>query len=393
MIDFGISSEKFSTEHHERQFWFRKGALACRPVHWRDINTALFAWNPGDGLLQLFKDGPVPADQYMENFVDLAMQRTKIVKDVFYKFLREGATLVLNRLETKSEPVHDLVMEVARFVGEKAVANGYAAFGGEGTFAGHWDTHDVFAIQLIGRKRWRVFAPTFALPLPRQTSRAHKQECPVEPVFDRILEAGDMLYIPRGWWHEAVPLQGEETFHIAVGIHPMLIRDYIAWSCAKTFPSNIALRQSIKAERDDLTDLPNTARAASELLLDESNLANYKQEVFSNERVVSRFSLETLGRPDSAVATMGPFRLNSVYRTTALSEAKVHVNGQTISVDKASREHLEALFSQTQTAVAWTSKSPAHRIKVDSLLQHLAARDVVSSVPVIPSAESSQGIQ
>jgi ribosomal protein L16 Arg81 hydroxylase len=392
MIDFGISTERFIAEYYERQFWFRKGALARRPVSWSDINTALFAWNPSDGLLQLFKDGPVPAEQYTENFVDLAMQRTRIVKDVFYKFLREGATLVLNRLEAKSEPVHDLVMEVARFVGEKAVANGYAAFGGKGTFAKHWDTHDVFAVQLIGRKRWRVFAPTFVLPLPRQGSKEHKHECPADPIFDAILEAGDVLYIPRGWWHEAIPLPGEETFHIAVGIHPMLVRDYIAWSCVKTFPSNIALRQSIKAEHDDLVSLPNAAKAARELLIEQANLAEYKREIFSNERVISRFSLETLGRPGGTVATTGQFRLNSVYRTTALSSTSVHVNGQAISVDKASEEHLTTLFSQTQTTAASIPKSPTRRNKVNSLLQHLAARDVVSPVPHDPSATPPQGI-
>ena len=306
------------------------------------------------------------------------------MKDVFYEFLREGATLVMNRLETKSEPVHDLVMEIARFVGEKAVANGYAAFGGEGTFGKHWDTHDVFAVQLIGRKRWRVFAPTFVLPLPRQGSKEHKQECPAEPVFDVLLEAGDVLYIPRGWWHEAIPLPGEETLHIAVGIHPMLVRDYIAWSCIKTFPTSVALRQSIKAERDDLADLPNAAKAAKaakELLVDEANLADYKQEIFSNERVISRFSLETLGRPGGAVATTGQFRLNSVYRTPALSSARVYVNGQAISVDKASEEHLTTLFTQTQITAASIPKSSAQRTKVHSLLQHLAARDVVSPMP------------
>jgi ribosomal protein L16 Arg81 hydroxylase len=392
MIDFGISAETFIAEYYERQFWLCKGALTSCPVNWSDINTALFAWNPSDGLLQIFKDGLIPIERYTENFADLSMQRTRIVKDVFYDFMREGATLVLNRLETKSEPVHDLVMEVARFIGEKAVANGYAAFGGEGTFAKHWDTHDVFAIQLIGRKRWRVYAPTFALPLPQQRSREHKQECPTEPMFDGILEAGDVLYIPRGWWHEAIPLPDEETFHIAVGIHPMFLRDYIAWSCFKTFPSDVALRKSIKAECNDTTELSDAAKVAQAFLVDEVNLTSYKREIFSNERVISRFSLETLGRPGGAVAITGQFRLNSVYRTTALSSTKVHVNGQAISVDKASEEHLRALFSQTQTTTASIPKSVAQRNQVNSLLQQLVARDVVSPVPNVSAASYSRRI-
>lgn len=381
MIDFGVSTERFIEEYYEKQFFVRKGALAHRPVTWKDINSTLFAWDPRDGLLQLFKDGPIPVEHYTETFVDLAMQRSKIVKDTFYELLQEGATLVLNRLETKSEPVHDLAMEIARFVGEKAVANGYAAFGGRGTFAQHWDTHDVFAVQLIGRKRWRVFAPTFALPLPHQKSKEHKHECPAEPVFDGYLEAGDMLYIPRGWWHEAVPLASEETFHIAVGIHPMLIRDYVAWSCFKTLPSDIALRQSIKAERDNLDGLALAAQAAEELLVSKTNLAEFKREVFSNERVVSRFAIETLGKPGASGEPQGQFRLNSVYRTASPASTNVYVNGQAIRMDAASQRHIASLFSRPRASLEEISKSPDQREKTSALLQQLADKDVISPVP------------
>ena len=79
MVDFGITTEEFVAEYYEQQPWFRKDALACPPVSWSDIDSALFAWNPSDGLLQLFKDGPIPSGQYTENFSDLAMQRTRIV--------------------------------------------------------------------------------------------------------------------------------------------------------------------------------------------------------------------------------------------------------------------------------------------------------------------------
>lgn len=380
MIEFGMSPAQFLERYYEKQFFVHKGALTCRPVSWKDINSALFAWDPRDGLLQLFKNGPVPAERYTETFVDLAMQRSKIMKDVFYELLRDGATLVLNRLEMKSEPVHDLTMAIARFVGEKAVANGYAAFGGEGTFAKHWDTHDVFAVQLIGRKRWRVFAPTFPLPLPQQKSKEHKHECPQEPVFDGYLETGDVLYIPRGWWHEAIPLADEESFHVAIGIHPMMLRDYVAWSCFKTLPSAVELRQSIKAERHIPDAVARAVKVAADLLVGEAGLAEYKQEVFASERVVSRFALETLGRPGAAVHPTSLFRLNSAYRNAHLCSTRVHVNGQALSIDATSKSRMAALFSQASASLDEISKSAPQRVKASTLLQQLAASDVISLV-------------
>lgn len=379
MMDLGVSSEQFLKDYYERKFLFRKGALTCTPVTWKDINTALFAWDPHDGSLLLFKDGIVPAERYTETFMDLTTQRSKIVKDIFYALLRDGATLVLNRLEAKSEAVHDLTMEIARFVGERAVANGYVAFGGKGTFAKHWDTHDVFAVQLIGRKHWRVFAPTFPLPLPHQKSKEHLHECTREPLFDGYLEAGDVLYIPRGWWHEAIPLEGAETFHIAVGVHPMRFTDYIAWSCFKTLPSAIDLRRSLKAEINDVASLERAAKAAQELLQTESFLDAFKQEVIAGERVVSRFCIETFGRP-RPTTSRNEFRLNSAYRTTRLS-AKVSVNGHAISVDEASRKHMTALFSQATISTAESSPCPTHCNKAQTLMEELVARDVASLIP------------
>ena len=396
MIDFGISPEQFVAEFYEQRYRFFKGALIGRPVAWKDINSTLFAWDPRDGLLQLFKGGKIPAEQYTENFVDLAMQRSRIVKDAFYAHLREGATLVLNRLETKSEPVNDLTMEVARFVGEKAVANGYAAFGGEGTFAKHWDTHDVFAVQLIGRKRWRVFEPTFPLPLPQQKSREHKHECPPEPVFDDILAAGDVLYIPRGWWHEAVPLPGEETFHIAVGIHPMLVRDYIAWSCFRTSQSDLALRQSIKIGGDDIDRVAQGAKAVEALSAHEVHIAEYKQEVLSSERVVSRFAIESLGRPGTPSSPIVAFRLNSAYRTMPRLSARVHVNGHAISLDEVSLAPMANLFSRPSVLFEDIARSHDLRAKAAVLLQQLTVMDIVSpldahTAPLATRTNDGQG--
>lgn len=154
----------------------------------------------------------------------------------------------------------------------------------------------------------------------------------------------------------------------------MLIRDYLVWSCFKTLPSDVELRQSIKAECGVPESLARAVRAASEMLQGEAELAEYKQEIFASERVVSRFAVETLGRPN---ATVGQFRLNSAYRNTSLSSARVHVNGQAISMDATSQRHIGALFSQSALSLNDISKSMSDS-KTSMLLQHLAANDVIS---------------
>ena len=71
-------------------------------------------------------------------------------------------------------------------------------------------------MQLLGRKRWILRKPNFEFPLyMQQTKNFPDIKEPEEIYMDVILEAGDILYIPRGWWHDPLPLD-EETFHLAV---------------------------------------------------------------------------------------------------------------------------------------------------------------------------------
>lgn len=77
MIDFGISAENFIGNYYEKRIFFRKNALTHCPVGWGDINSALFAWDPNDGLLQIYKEGTISTERYTEKFTDLAIQRKK----------------------------------------------------------------------------------------------------------------------------------------------------------------------------------------------------------------------------------------------------------------------------------------------------------------------------
>lgn len=341
------------------------------------INEALFAWDPREGSIALFNNGRLPLEQYTESFWDVGIQRCRIIKDVFYAYLRAGATLVLNRLETKSPIIGQLALEIARFVGEKAVANGYAAFGGEGTFAKHWDTHDVFAVQLIGRKHWKVFAPTFELPLTHQKSKERKHECPTEPVFDGILEAGDVLYLPRGWWHEAIPLDQEETFHIAVGIHTTHIVDYIAWACAQVLTQQLAFRQTLRCNQDHQSAIRAALACMPDILLDPQTLRAFQETSRENERVVSAFAIEQFSREGMQPGFGDKTLALNTHRWTTES-AHLVANGLSLRLDASSAQIVEQLLQGDGMSIGNTLEKmhPLLREKVQGLVQDLVKHDI-----------------
>jgi hypothetical protein len=84
--------------------------------------------------------------------------------------------------------------------------------------------HDVFVLQVSGRKRWTIHAPVVEAPLDNQPWESVRAEVAARateaPLIDTVLEPGDALYLPRGTIHAAVA-QGETSIHLTVGVHPV----------------------------------------------------------------------------------------------------------------------------------------------------------------------------
>lgn len=83
----------------------------------------------------------------------------------------------------------------------------------------HTDRHDVFAIQIHGTKHWRVYDPVGGDPSVPLSERVG------EPLVDRVLNPGDLLYIPREYPHEALTSQDSASLHLSVAVHPTRWRD------------------------------------------------------------------------------------------------------------------------------------------------------------------------
>jgi ribosomal protein L16 Arg81 hydroxylase len=131
----------------------------------------------------------------------------------------EGATLVLQSLHRMHPPVARFCRDLAAELGHATQCNAYVTPAGDAQgFDYHHDTHDVFVLQVSGRKRWIVHEPVLPLPLPSQArSGADLVPDGAEPLLDVELEAGDCLYLPRGFVHAALTTD-EHSVHLTVGV-------------------------------------------------------------------------------------------------------------------------------------------------------------------------------
>ena len=91
-------------------------------------------------------------------------------------------------------------------------ANLYITPRGTRGLARHVDDHDVLVLQLRGEKRWKVWSPGKHAQLPRLYSPRPRPPCDgTAPALSLALRTGDILYIPRGWGHEAEAPRREST--------------------------------------------------------------------------------------------------------------------------------------------------------------------------------------
>jgi hypothetical protein len=83
----------------------------------------------------------------------------------------------------------------------------------------HYDDHDVLILQIRGSKTWHLYVDADLPPHKIQRDQDHAVAIDNLPVpTDLRLEAGDVLYVPRGRVHDAET--GEEpSIHLTVGIH------------------------------------------------------------------------------------------------------------------------------------------------------------------------------
>jgi ribosomal protein L16 Arg81 hydroxylase len=156
-----------------------------------------------------------------------------------------GATIVLQGLHHLWLPLARYCRHLESFFGHPVQANAYYTPAGSQGLPVHHDTHEVISLQVAGSKRWLVYEPVLELPLKHQRYRSALGQ-PGEPVLDVTLRAGDTLYLPRGWLHQALTSE-DDSLHITIGIN---VRRWVDEARAEldAAESELAFRQAIDAE-------------------------------------------------------------------------------------------------------------------------------------------------
>jgi bifunctional lysine-specific demethylase and histidyl-hydroxylase NO66 len=146
--------------------------------------------------------------------------------DQLRKLYLKGNTLIINSIEDFDPNVAQLARTIEVDMGARVQVNAYLTPPSAQGFRAHYDTHDVLVAQIEGTKRWKVYGADAACPLNELVDGDPRRRLSAAAPHQLNLVSGDVLYIPRGWIHEAMT-EKVASLHLTISIHPPLAKDLL----------------------------------------------------------------------------------------------------------------------------------------------------------------------
>jgi len=160
-----------------------------------------------------------------------------------YAAYADGYTVVINEIDRFWHPLKDFCQNMSSFLSHHTVANMYLTPKNEKALLPHYDTHDVYVLQIHGKKHWKLYDSPMETPLLNSHQPIFKREQLKNPK-EITLNAGDLMYMPRGLPHEAYTTD-ESSLHITIGVYPAQWTDLLTKSIQQMAYKHPPLRKAL----------------------------------------------------------------------------------------------------------------------------------------------------
>jgi ribosomal protein L16 Arg81 hydroxylase len=167
--------------------------------------------------------------------------RATSLEDVYAGY-RRGATVKWYGLDRRWAPLSALCRAVEAEVMCDIGTETYLTPRDSQGFDRHYDRYDFMALQIEGRKHWRVYdAP---VPLPRAGAKDVHGTDPGAVTLEVTLSPGDMIYLPRGFLHEAWTTDAP-SLSVSLGFQPYTYYDVLQNALEDAARRDVRFRRSL----------------------------------------------------------------------------------------------------------------------------------------------------
>jgi ribosomal protein L16 Arg81 hydroxylase len=288
-----------SLDEFGSRYW-RQRHLLCRGAAERF--AGLLSWAEFNRLLEhhwrephRFRLARQGRDLEPATYIDAGSTTPRIRSAVVAEQLRCGATLAFHAVDEVHPPLRRLAEAFESLFWADTQINVYASCRMLHGLDVHRDDEEVFVLQVEGRKRWLLYGFSIErAPLGRRDPSMP----PTGALVDETLVPGDLLYVPKGCYHLAMPLN-EPTLHLTVGVRNPSAADVLRWAIERQRgTSDASLSPLDPPERRAQT----IATAKNRLIEIDDRLLDAYFESGSNRRQRPSFNLPFAAAPDGLPA-------------------------------------------------------------------------------------------
>jgi ribosomal protein L16 Arg81 hydroxylase len=230
-----VTPERFFAEHYDKAPLHVRGEPGkfASVLSWRGINRLLdmtHAWS-GTSLKLVLDSQTVPPEAYCtratgRDGMPVLQPDSRRVQD----WIARGASVVMNDVDSLTPGLASVSTALEAAGLGKSQANVYISWQSHKAFRTHYDTHDVWAVQVEGEKTWNIWEGRAEWPIAHPVFKGQKQEHHDQARGKLrgtvLMKPGDLLYLPRGWYHDALA-EAPASVHIAYGVHAPLGMDLL----------------------------------------------------------------------------------------------------------------------------------------------------------------------
>lgn len=369
-----LSLDEFSNE-----IWEQKPYVISRKN--REYCKKLFNGGDFDVLLEFSRFSPteirVVVNGKQRLFTEYTKADGRVDIGAVSLFYLEKHSIIIHSLENFNSSIAEFTQSLRQFFSARVLINAYLTPRGSQALEAHFDSHDVFIVQIEGSKNWRLYNSATNCPL----------DGTIQPNFSRdelpeprkiTLEKGDVMYIPRGWVHDAEASE-ESSLHLTIGIHPTQWVDFMSKAMVALSLTHQPFRRSLPLgflrNQLALDDLQNGLIQLADVLKKEGS-AKHAFSILQHEFIQNENSIPS----GSLIATLDNI---SKINLDSVAVKRPHIYSRIISA-------AESVSIQFNNA---TLQAPPSYIDALEYISNCTTDFVVSDLPNLPDNSKISLIQ
>ena len=236
-------------------------------------------WNNKNFLMALDRK-PISYIDFSSQHIDISGNNLRPDINKVQNLISKGASIILNDIERHNPEISALANFFQKITHGRCQGNLYFSMESHQAFGPHCDEHDVFAIHFEGEKIWNIYQNIERSPInhPAFKHSAEERIKKAGKIIDQVtLKPGDLLYIPRGQYHDALASK-DGAIHIAFGLTYFKPIDLMS-----TIWDRLVLNEFM---RDDINALSNS----KELKVVLNKFSNELSKIIKNDETVKILS-------------------------------------------------------------------------------------------------------